>query len=286
MNEYRRDYHKRNPEKNSQYWRVYINKPEMVEAREAKKQARLEKAEAKQRDKLIARLYRAMLRHQKATVLNNRIKKISEESHKRQLEKEIESVRILIWKFNRLAKRLARKAEKAKTRQEALERREARIQEEIEKKQSRELQQQKLANQHGISIGDYDRCRKANITACDPCKAGAAAYIRSKKKDPKYREYRKGQNRRRDKRVRQNGFEYYNTQDILNTWGYDCHICNTPIDFSVSRQCGSPGWELSLHLDHVIPLSKGGTDTVSNVKPAHAKCNIYKSNLVLEKATV
>ncbi|MFE4367961.1 MULTISPECIES: HNH endonuclease [unclassified Streptomyces] len=30
------------------------------------------------------------------------------------------------------------------------------------------------------------------------------------------------------------------------------------------------------HLDHVVPLSKGGTDTADNMVPACAKCNLSK----------
>lgn len=31
-------------------------------------------------------------------------------------------------------------------------------------------------------------------------------------------------------------------------------------------------------VDHVIPISKGGTHTWDNVKPAHYKCNIDKAD--------
>ena len=296
MNEYRQEYHKRKPEKNAQYRRTYINKPEMVAAREAVKQARLEKrrakAEAKQRAKLIARLHRAMVRHQKATALKSKLKKTSRESHN--LRKEIESTRILIWKFNRLGKRLAREAEKAKTRRETLERREARVREKIEKKQSRELQQRKLANQHGTSVADYQRCKKTNGTACDPCRAAAAAYIRNKvKNDPSYREKAKQCKKRTRKgynnaeRARKKGVprKYYTREHIFKRDGYNCHICNTAVDLTANHIVGQPNWELYPHIDHVIPISKGGPDTLDNVKIAHAKCNLLKGDS-LDWATV
>jgi 5-methylcytosine-specific restriction endonuclease McrA len=38
-----------------------------------------------------------------------------------------------------------------------------------------------------------------------------------------------------------------------------------------------------LTLDHVIPLSKGGTDTMDNLRPAHWLCNIKKSNKLPEE---
>jgi 5-methylcytosine-specific restriction endonuclease McrA len=45
---------------------------------------------------------------------------------------------------------------------------------------------------------------------------------------------------------------------------------------------GEEGWELYPHLDHVIPLSKGGNDTPDNVRTTHAKCNMAKGDVVLE----
>jgi 5-methylcytosine-specific restriction endonuclease McrA len=153
-------------------------------------------------------------------------------------------------------------------------------QEEILKQERAERVKKK--NQHGVAMGDYDRCRKLNGIACDPCKAYVAKYMReyARKNPEKTREWSRGQNRRRDKRIQANGFEFYNTDDVLRKWGYDCHICNEPIDFKASRQCGDPGWERGLHLDHVWPISKGGADVLENVKPAHAKCNVYKRDLV------
>jgi 5-methylcytosine-specific restriction endonuclease McrA len=45
---------------------------------------------------------------------------------------------------------------------------------------------------------------------------------------------------------------------------------------SAPRKVGQDGWEHGLHIDHVYPLSKGGLDTLENVRPAHGKCNIVK----------
>jgi len=74
-------------------------------------------------------------------------------------------------------------------------------------------------------------------------------------------------------------FVKYTTQDILNLYGADCHICKKPIDLNAPR-LARPGtnWQLGLHLDHVIPLSKGGSDTVDNIRPSHGACNISKGN--------
>ena len=71
--------------------------------------------------------------------------------------------------------------------------------------------------------------------------------------------------------------EPYTTQDVLDRWGTDCHICSEPIDLDAPRGLGVPGWKRGLHLDHVIPISGGGDDTLANVKPSHAICNSSKS---------
>ena len=75
----------------------------------------------------------------------------------------------------------------------------------------------------------------------------------------------------------------WTSEEILTTHGTDCHICNEPIDLTAPR---SPrkgaNWKLGLHFDHVIPLSKGGTNSVDNVRPSHAICNMQKNSKILE----
>lgn len=86
-------------------------------------------------------------------------------------------------------------------------------------------------------------------------------------------------------RARKLGSEvgYYTDQEVIDLYGTDCHICGEAIDLSADRRTGFPGWEKSLHIDHVYPLSKGGSDTIDNVKPSHGKCNILKSAKILEE---
>jgi 5-methylcytosine-specific restriction endonuclease McrA len=69
----------------------------------------------------------------------------------------------------------------------------------------------------------------------------------------------------------------YTETEILEKYGTLCHICNLEIDMNAPRQVGRLGWEMGLHLDHVYPLSKGGDDTIENVRPSHGRCNIIKS---------
>ncbi len=51
-----------------------------------------------------------------------------------------------------------------------------------------------------------------------------------------------------------------------------------------SFRCATPGcgrrWA---HLDHIIPLSKGGEHTASNVQPLCAECNLKKGAKILNE---
>ena len=104
------------------------------------------------------------------------------------------------------------------------------------------------------------------------------------------REYRKlnpeskrsSERRRRANRFN-NGFEYYKESEVLDLYGTICHICNIDIDLSAPRLAGASGWEVGLHIDHVVPLSKGGSDTLDNVRPAHGSCNVKKHANPLSK---
>lgn len=82
---------------------------------------------------------------------------------------------------------------------------------------------------------------------------------------------------RRRARLRGNLAEIYTTEQVLNEYGTDCHICKEPIDLSAPRQVGQPGWEAGLHIDHLIEICNGGPDTLENVRPAHARCNLTRS---------
>ena len=82
----------------------------------------------------------------------------------------------------------------------------------------------------------------------------------------------------RTRRVRKlgNGYILYTEEEVLERYGTDCHICHEPIDMEAPRRVGKPGWERGLHMEHVIPISKGGSDTIENVKPSHGLCNSKK----------
>jgi 5-methylcytosine-specific restriction endonuclease McrA len=55
---------------------------------------------------------------------------------------------------------------------------------------------------------------------------------------------------------------------IAYIYNYTCWICGQLIDLSLDYNHKS-----ALTLDHVIPLARGGTDDLDNLRPAHRACN-------------
>jgi 5-methylcytosine-specific restriction endonuclease McrA len=55
--------------------------------------------------------------------------------------------------------------------------------------------------------------------------------------------------------------------------GNICWLCGKPITGQVS-------------LDHVVPRSKGGSDSVDNLRPACLSCNIARGNRMRSQRTI
>lgn len=83
---------------------------------------------------------------------------------------------------------------------------------------------------------------------------------------------------RRRARKLSNGIKPYTRKDVLEKYGTNCLICYLPINIKASAKPGVPGWEMALHIDHTVPLSLGGSDTLENVRPTHGKCNLTRRN--------
>lgn len=77
-----------------------------------------------------------------------------------------------------------------------------------------------------------------------------------------------------------NGFEIYSDKEVIDTYGLICHICSEGINFLAPRKAGLHGWQRGFQVDHVVPLSKGGSDTLENVRPSHGLCNMKKSDSI------
>ena len=66
-------------------------------------------------------------------------------------------------------------------------------------------------------------------------------------------------------------------EQVVREYGPDCHICQSTIDLELPRT-----HRLGLTVDHVIPLNKGGSDDMHNLRPAHWICNVRKSDKIME----
>lgn len=61
---------------------------------------------------------------------------------------------------------------------------------------------------------------------------------------------------------------------VYNKMSGRCAYCGDPIAFG------------AMQVDHVVPLRKGGEDTLDNMLPACRSCNHYKSTLTVEQFRV
>lgn len=157
------------------------------------------------------------------------------------------------------------------------------------------------SNKCGTATGYTSHYYYKILPPCEPCKAANIAYLNAfkaanpnyakakwiefKKKNPNYKkDYHKNNpeqtrkdSRRRRARKRKVIIELYTESQVLELYGTNCHLCNYSINLTAPKRQGkSEGWEYGLHIDHIIPISKGGSDTLDNVRPAHALCNLKK----------
>lgn len=68
-------------------------------------------------------------------------------------------------------------------------------------------------------------------------------------------------------------YENINVLDVIKRDDCTCQLCGESINLSLKHP-----HPMSFSLDHIKPLSKGGTHTFENVQSSHLKCNINKSN--------
>lgn len=73
----------------------------------------------------------------------------------------------------------------------------------------------------------------------------------------------------------------YSLNQVLKTYGLVCYLCTETIDLKAARQSGRDGWEYGLHIDHLIALVNGGSDSLENVRPTHGLCNLKKGSKVI-----
>ena len=136
----------------------------------------------------------------------------------------------------------------------------------------------------------YRKHHNQKTKPCIDCLVANRAYSKTRyQKDGVARQARyrlrnleavKARERSKNRRRRASITSDYNELQVIATYGINCYLCDLEIDFMAPRKCGVPGWETGLHIDHLLPISKGGSDTLENVRPTHGLCNLVKYNTV------
>ena len=67
-------------------------------------------------------------------------------------------------------------------------------------------------------------------------------------------------------------------QTLAWRYGYRCHLCGETVHLDVVK--GKKG----ASIDHLVPLSFGGTNALENLRLAHAGCNVRRGNQPIELA--
>lgn len=68
---------------------------------------------------------------------------------------------------------------------------------------------------------------------------------------------------------------------IVEIYGSTCHLCQEPIDLSLSFP-----HPLSLTADHLVPQARGGSHSLENLRPAHLTCNSSRQDTPLTAPNV
>jgi 5-methylcytosine-specific restriction endonuclease McrA len=119
-----------------------------------------------------------------------------------------------------------------------------------------------------------EKGRKYHISNAERNRQRVKEWTKNNPEQAREQKLRAGRKRRAI--IKGSPVSFYTQAQVISTYGVNCHICGLEIDFSVPRQVGKAGWEKGFHIDHLIPISKGGPDTLENVRPAHGRCNINK----------
>lgn len=91
-----------------------------------------------------------------------------------------------------------------------------------------------------------------------------------------FRASKRSGNHRRNVMKRRQFVARVNVADVYQRDGWACQICGSPVD--PNAQYPDP---MSASLDHIVPISRGGTHEPSNVRLTHWICNCVRGNRTL-----
>jgi 5-methylcytosine-specific restriction endonuclease McrA len=100
---------------------------------------------------------------------------------------------------------------------------------------------------------------------------------------------------RRQRRWRQRNYEWYSLRNRVETNRHRAKILGAPGDFTVIEWvmlvalygcrclcCGKWGGANDLQIDHVVPLERGGSNSIENIQPLCEKCNKAKGRKTID----
>lgn len=87
------------------------------------------------------------------------------------------------------------------------------------------------------------------------------------------RELKRGRNARKNHKRRASGKPVLSTRQIAERDGTTCHLCGDAVDMSLSGRV-----QRGPTIDHIVPVSLGGTNDSENLALAHRDCNVKRSN--------
>lgn len=93
--------------------------------------------------------------------------------------------------------------------------------------------------------------------------------------------YRRNTLTRRALRVTNGCIEKINAKDIFERDGWRCQICGKKVSKQLYKTKGTKRYATAPSIDHIIPLSRGGQHTKTNIQCACYLCNCKKSNKII-----
>jgi 5-methylcytosine-specific restriction endonuclease McrA len=117
--------------------------------------------------------------------------------------------------------------------------------------------------------------RKTCSDACSQARYDGllSNYIEQQKRNPEYHARRRMVQQRRRVRLRKGEVEEFSFDEIAARDRWKCQLCGAKVDSALRHP--DP---LSGSIDHILPVSAGGSHTRTNVQLAHLRCNIRKSD--------